>query len=220
MIVTHHQLRAARSLLDMDQKDVAAGVNIAANSIGRIERGEVQAQEKTKQKLVDFFEMSGVEFTECDGVRKRRSYIKRYSGQEGIRAFFDTVYDVAKNGGGDFTIFNGMPSDLTKHAGEDWYKAHAARMTSVKDNYNFRVIVEHGETNLIGRDFVTYKWFPNDEFHPCTIYTFGDWVGFLTFDNEVNIVVVREKIMAESQRALFNRVWEYAKDIPENVHQL
>lgn len=216
----HDQLRAARTLLNMDQEEVAQQIDISRIHLGRIENGSAKnPKPETIEKLVSFYAHAGVELHE-GGVIPRRTYVQHLSGQTGIRAFFDIVYDVAVNQGGDFTIFNGMPTDLVRHAGEEWYKAHAQRMTQVQDNYNFRVIIEHGETNLIGRDFVTYKWFPKDEFHPCTIYTFGEWHAFLTFDNEADILVVREKTMAKSQRAMFNRVWEYAKDIPEDVHKL
>lgn len=221
MNYTRHQLKAARALLDLEQADLAAGAGVSRASIGRIESGQVQnPNTDTIKKIDDFLKRSGIEFLDYDGVRKNRTYVQRLEGQSGIRAFYDDVYAVAQETGGDFTIFNGMPSDLIKWAGEDWYKMHAKRMTEAKAKYHFRVIVEHGETNLIGKDFVTYKWFPKEEFHPHTIYTYGDRVAFLTFEETVRIMVVREKQMAESHRALFNRVWEYAKDIPENVYKL
>lgn len=218
--VSRLQLRAARVLLELDQKDIEAAEVISRQGLSKIEKGEVKPKAETLNKLIGFFEGEGIEFLEDDGVRRRRSYIQRLTGTEGLRTFFDDVYKVAKEQGGEFIIFNGMPSELVKWAGEHWYEGHAKRMAEIKGNYTFRVIVEHGETNLIGKDFVTYKWFPEDEFHEHTIYTYGDRAAALSFRDEVQILVVRQKEWAESNRAWFQHVWEYAKDVPAHVHEL
>jgi|GEM_PF-807327 len=210
MKITRYAFKAARALLDLEQKDVEVATGIPRQRISSFETGNADIGRKTYDKLREYYEAHGIVFLEHDGIRRKsNTEYQILSGTQGIRAFYDDVYKVAAEEGGDFAIFNGVPSELVKWAGNQWYKQHAKRMTAIKENYHFRVIVEEDEKNLIGQEFVTYGWIPKDKFNDKTIYIYGSNVAFLIFDNnDLNIILIRNKDIAKSQRILFNSVWE------------
>lgn len=208
MKITRHAFKAARALLDLEQQDVEIATGIHRQRISSSERGNSPLGKKSYDKLREFFESRGIEFLEHDGVRRKPEYeYQILSGTQGLRAFFDEVYSVAQTSGGDIAIFNGVPSKLVYWAGNDWYEGHAKRMTDIKHKYKFRVVVEDGEQNLIGKSFVTYKYFPKDKFNDKTIYIYGGNVAFLIFSDELKIIIIRNTDIAESQRILFESVW-------------
>lgn len=220
MKVSPLAFKAARVLLDMEQKDVADITGIHKQRISSFELGKDQSM-RVYNALLKFYEQH-VEFLERDGVRRKPDIDPQIlTGTEGIRAFFDTVYKEALKGDGDFAIFNGVPSELVTWAGEEWYRSHAKRMTDIKDKFSFKVIVEESETNFIGKNFVAYRSIPKDKFNDKTIYIYGNNVAFLSFEDNVKIILINNNDIAKSQRILFNSVWDHlAKEIPKDVLKL
>mgnify|MGYP002077704626 CR=1 FL=1 len=64
--MTGEQLRAARAMLQLDQTQVAQRSGVSVETIKRLERmsGNLRANYETIQKILDFFEASGIEFLE------------------------------------------------------------------------------------------------------------------------------------------------------------
>jgi hypothetical protein len=115
---------------------------------------------------------------------------------------------MARSEGGEICLFNGVPDALVRWLGQEFYATHAARMAKIKARFNFRVIIEEQDANLIGASFVRYRWFPRDLFRDRTIYVYGGKVGILSFrDDDVQVVVVDQPEFAESQRILFDIAW-------------
>lgn len=218
MTISRKQARAARAYLSLEQADVHMGTGISKNQISKFEKGNAGLSPRNLDKLYRFYQSRGIEFTEEDGIRSRPGMEKKeYHGQVEFRAFFDDIYETSKTHR-EINIFNGVPSLLIKWLGFDWYEMHSVRMGKIK-KLNTKVIVEHGEKNLIGRNFAKYKWFPKNKFHKDTIYIYGDKVAFINFGDDVRVLVIHQKDIAESQRILFNIAWgSVAEDIPRHVH--
>lgn len=75
-LVTSEQLRAARSMLRMEQERLAEASGVGVSTIRRLEGldGELRAQATTLRRLERALEAAGVVFTNGDepGVRLRR----------------------------------------------------------------------------------------------------------------------------------------------------
>lgn len=205
------QIRAARALLGMSQKEAAEGAGISNQTLSGVEGGGSDPSTDTSRKLQTFFEGCGLEFIEPDGVRKRPAD-REYKGESGLRAFFDDVYEVARHGG-NIELWNGVPSLLVKFAGAEFYEKHRQRMTAIKERYSIRVIVKEGEDNLIGSTFAEYRHISPEMFErDHTIYIYGDRVGLFTFtEDDVSIKIVTGQKLADSIRAMFNFAWEAAR---------
>lgn len=219
MKYSSRQARAARALLGMDLAHVTAGSGVTASQISRYERDEVDLRGRSKDRLFAFYEAQGVEFTDGHGVRESAIRVRSYSGDEEFRLFYDHLYDVIRQKGGDVCLFNGVPTKIVEHLGAEWYAQHAQRMTAIRDQYRFRVIIAEGDTNFIGDRFVQYKWFPNALFNEKTLYIYGDCVAFFSFDNKkIRVLVVEHPEVANSQRVLFDLAWGLkATEIPRDA---
>lgn len=209
MNITPKQIAMARILLDLNQKDLADRLGMARKTIMRIENGQSPGSSTTLEKIKTYFENSGLEFIKPNGVRESTNKIVKLSGQDGIRAFFDGVYETAKEKSGDICLFNGVPNLLTKWLGQDWYDSHAKRMSVFKHNFNFKIIVNEGEKNFIANEFAEYRWFPNHLFNEKTLYCHGTKLAFFDFeDDDLQIFVIDQPKFADSFRVLFNIAWD------------
>lgn len=213
-MISNTQLRTARALLHISQKEVAENTELSIGTLTNIENDTAAPNTTSAATLAAFYESCGIEFGPYDGVR-RNPHDPIYEGSAGFRRFFDDVYATAKNEGGDICLLNGVPSLLIHWLGEDWYAMHAERMSAIQDNFTFRVIIKEQDKNLIGKSFVTYRWFPEDLFEDQTVYTYGDKVAHIKFsDTNVIADVKRDAKNAKTNRVLFDIAWHHvAKEI-------
>ena len=214
-MITASQIRQARAALNFGQQEIAEACGIHKTTLSDIENEKSGGSSKVFATLQIFFENQGLEFTDGEGVRQRNNAIRRYNGPTEFRLFYDDIYSVAKKQGGEIALFNGVPSLLIKWLGEDFYMMHADRMTKIKNNFDFKVIIQEEDKQLIGSGFVTYRWFPKVLFNNKTIYIYGDKVAFINFqEDDVTVIVIEQKEFSESERVLFQIAWDYvAKDI-------
>ncbi|MFC3691561.1 helix-turn-helix domain-containing protein [Chenggangzhangella methanolivorans] len=66
-MVNERQIKAARSLLDWSQQELAERAGIARFTLIKIETGEARAQEATISKIVAALENEGIVFFETEG---------------------------------------------------------------------------------------------------------------------------------------------------------
>ena len=77
--LTGEQIRAARAILRMDQKDLAKAAGVSLETVKRLEKmkGEVSAYDRTLDAIKGALEDAGVEFIPADnggpGVRLREA---------------------------------------------------------------------------------------------------------------------------------------------------
>ena len=210
-MITVQQLRMARAALNISQSAVAEAVGLNTMAISDIENEKTKnPKASTLAALQSFYEGCGLEFTEVGGVRPNNAEIKRYSGDEGFRNFYNDIYAEVQKGG-SIVIQNGMPDFLIKHLGQDFYDMHSARMSKIKPDV--KVLVKDGDKNLIGSSFATYRTVPAEHFNDQTIYIYGDKTGFITFGDEVDVLVIDNAEITRSLRVSFGVIWEHAKDI-------
>jgi transcriptional regulator with XRE-family HTH domain len=214
-VITASQIRQARAALNLGQQEVAEACEMHKTTLSDIENEKSGGSSKAFSALQDFFENQGLEFIENNGVRQSKNALKRYRGATEFRLFYDDIYTTAKKQGGEIALFNGVPSLLIKWLGEDFYKMHTARMTKIKNNFDFKVIIQEEDKQFIGSSFATYRWFPTELFHNKTIYIYGDKVAFIDFqEDDVNVIAIEQKEFSESERVLFQIAWNHvAKEI-------
>lgn len=212
MKITRLAFKAARTLLDLEQKDVEDVTCIPRQRISSFETGKISLGKRTYDTLRDFYEQRGIEFLEYDGVRRKPEIeFKILHGIQGFRALMDSVYEFASKKGGKISIINGSTDEFIKWLGKDWYEKHAARMATVKDNIAFRIITGR-QSQEIAAGFATYKTIPGRDFSPQTIYLFGDNIGFFIFsEDSLKILVTNHKEIADTLHYMFDLMWDKTK---------
>lgn len=210
MLTDGKQIAAARQLLGWSQADLATRSGVSKPSIIRIEKNLMSVKHDIQKQIQKLIEQNNIEFLDQCGLRENKKTLIQYSGQAGFREFYDDLYVTARDVGGDICLFNGVSDLVLKWLGEDFLKKHVERMLPIQDQYKYRVIVQEKDKSFLGASYCEYKWFPKNLFNDKTIFIYGDKISFITFlKNDIEILVLNQKELAESQKLFFNLAWDY-----------
>lgn len=201
------QIRAAISLLNWENQDLAKACGVTDQSISNIKRGVTRPQPRVLAAIKNIFEYHNIEFLEGDGVRRRPEGIKVYQGREGARAFYDDVYDVAKRKGGDFFIVNPSSRDYFAEMLGDYHKVHVARMTAILDKIRVKVLLTEDKDNLPGTSYVEYRWISKHYIDTVCFYVFDDRFAIILIEPEIKITVIQSRVIADAYRRQFHSMW-------------
>lgn len=215
--ITPTQCQCARVLLKWDQNDLATRCGLHVQTICLFETEQSTPTRRTLDKITTALENAGVEFLEGDGVKKKTGEIKTLYGVDGFREFLDHVYDIALNKAGKIFVLNSKHTNFYKWCGgEEWYKKHAKRMSVIANQIDARVIVEEEDNQFIGNTFAEYRWFPKSMWNDQTIYSYGEYLAFLNFqENDVCIMILKHAQFTEGFRVLYDIAWKHAAHPPQ-----
>jgi len=204
-----NQIAAARALLGWDQKTLAEQIGLSVAAISKIEKGDNKGKAATLSKIEKAFEYAGIEFTEGEGVKKKRISVSHYEGHEGFSNFLDDVYFTASKVGGEICISNVDARYWIKWAGEEKWAAHTERMTKIKHLIDDKIIIKEDDWFFPADGFAEYRWFPKELFDDQTLYAYGDKLAFINFtEDNVHIYVLPHARFAKGFRVLFNIAWD------------
>lgn len=208
--MTPEQLRMARAKLDISQDLVAERVSIAKKTLARAENGESDVSSEIMSKLRAFYEASGLEFTDYNGVREAPTGMRIFKGKAGFRDFYEYQFDIIRKFGGELWLYNGVSSIIVDALGADYVDMHKKRMSAIKHRITYRVIVEEGDSTFFGSDYAHYRWVSKETFNNKTIFVFGPCVAFVNFDDEITVRVLNEPEAADTIRNLMENSWSKA----------
>ena len=122
-MLTSYQVKAARVLLDWSQETLAQSAGLSIATIRKIEGASISPRQTTMTSIRDSLEKAGIEFLDADGVRRRCEEILAYRGAEGREAFFNKLYEKARNNGRDVIIIDSPDAILTRGVdAEDFFE--------------------------------------------------------------------------------------------------
>lgn len=210
-LITPTQMRAARAMLDVPQGHVAEHLGIAANTLSKIESGQSDISASRMSDIERFYERSGIEFTENEGVQWKTGGVVSYKGKSGFLDFMDDVYETMKSGG-DVFVSNVDEAHFIKWLG-DQANMHVARMQKIQ-NLNFRILVAEGDNNTVASDYASYRALPEDRFGNIPLYLYSDKAALIVFsEDDVEVFVIVHSAISKYFKNRFENTWEQAKDI-------
>jgi transcriptional regulator with XRE-family HTH domain len=203
-----NQIRAARGLLGWSQKELAKRSGVSDVSIINYEKGKRTPHQNTLNRIIQAFELGGVDFTDDGGVRPRQSRIVTYEGREGFIRFFDDIHEVAKSyENPDICVTNVREFLYDRWLG-DFEPIHNKRMTSIMDGSKIRALLKEGDKHLTSQDYSEYRWLKAEHFADTSLYLYGEKSAFIDFQDEnVKVTVVEDKSVTDSLRKMFDIVW-------------
>jgi transcriptional regulator with XRE-family HTH domain len=215
MSITGKQIAMARILLDMSQKELADKLEIARKTIMRIEIGQSPGSAKTLETIQTFLENNGLEFFDGDGVKRQTREVRTLKGSDGLKQFLNETYQYLRENGGIVCLHNAKPEYWYKWLPKEWYEMHSNRLNKLGDSIDFRITSEHGNTLFISQAFAEYRWFPQEYFSDQPIYSYGDIIAFVNFEeHDLTINILKNEKFAKGVQALFNIAWDKVSETP------
>ena len=212
------QISAARGLLRWSGAALAKKAGLTRDTINKIESDAVQPREGTVADIIRVFDENGVEFTENSGVRLKPQGVEVLVGQQGLRRFFDQVYEHARDHGGLIQQTGVDEAMFTEHLGE-YSPVHIQRMAELvakRGDLKFQALIREGDTNFVCSEYAEYRWLSHELFDPVPFYVFGDSLAVMSFQTLPAPTIVLHKIPAitHAYRKQFESLWKSAKIPP------
>lgn len=209
-MITPTQMRAARAMLDVPQGHVAEHLGIAANTLSKIESGQSDVSMSRMSEIQRFYEREGIAFVENEGVKWSDQLVTVLEGENSNNIVLDDIYETLKNTGGEILIAGlseVKPEDTERY---NFLKKHISRLQEA--SITERMIIEEGDDNLIA-PVEWYRTLPKGTFSNTPFQIYGDKIAMKEWGPPQRIIIIEHKRFANTFRALFNYVWDQAKDI-------
>ena len=208
------QCRAARAILNWSQPELAKRCGITVNPILSFEKESgSQPAARTMRRIVQAFELAGIAFTATGGVERQNNLITIIEGEDANLKIHDDIYHTLKERGGE-VLCSGI-TELDESAGEKFelLKLHIDRIKEA--GITERILLKEGDTNIVApREW--YRWLPAECFGQTPFQIYGSKIALKDFDKN-QILLIEHQLFAESQKAMFNALWNMAKPVDTGV---
>lgn len=203
-----HQIRAARSLLDWTQDDLAARSCLSKFSIANLEGGKTASQKGTIDKIIKALELAGIEFID-GGVRLKKDSIIVVDGDGWYLRLLDDVHHSL--------LQHENPELLIEFADERKSPPDIIQkiIDMRNDGIKMRLLVCDGETNIIG-PLEEYRYIPKKLYRNYVSLIYGDKIAVST-ENQLQALVIRDSLLAQTRRNMFEIVWGLLKTPKEST---
>lgn len=208
-VLTAQQIRAARSILDWSQEELAEIADLSVATVRKLELGHVSPRGRTTSFLRKTLEDAGLEFLEFNGVRQKPNEIKIYEGPEGVRDFFDDVYQTVSRKGGDIVI---VATNMLWNMLGNYADLHKARMLAIKNIVSVKCITTEREIHLPAPSYCEYRYISKAYVNSVPFYVYGDKYAIRTIQATPSpkIVVIQSQAVADTFRLQFQSMWDKA----------
>lgn len=212
MFILPEQIRAARAMLDWSQQDLADAAGVSKDTVKNYELSLNKPNSQTMFRIVSTLETAGIEFI-GDGVMKKKKEILVLEGTQGIKTFFDLVYEAClKDPDLTIQVANAEERLFVRWMGDNDLP-HRTRMGQLGPR-QIRALVKEGSTDIVGSDYAQYKTLDKDHFGQIGIYIFGKRTGLMQMDDiDCKITLIENPLLSETMSKFFALVWKNAKEI-------
>lgn len=222
MAVSIEQIRAARGLLNLSQKELAEKAGISLNSLNNIERGVARPRVDSLESIQKALEREGVEFLDGNGVRPAGEHfeIEKIEGADVIdllRKFYREFLDTFPIGDGE-VLYIGIDNSRFEHRDDEKLKVYKDfEEEAIRRGIGERLLFVEGDMNFISRRN-NYRWVPRELFGEIPMAIYGDNVSIILWGPPSRMVVIRNSSIAETFRRQFNVIWDQGRAVPDDVH--
>ena len=220
MSISSKQIRAARGLLNLSQKELAEKAHLSINALNNIEREVGSPRLDTLKAIEDALASQGIEFLDKDGVRLagEELKIKRIEGADLITRFYDEILRAYPTGNGEVLIMGKDNSRLHHHDPELLLAYRKYEEVALKNNILERALFLDGDTNFLSQRNV-YRWVPRELFGEVPMMIFGNNIAILLWGPPTRMILIRNPGIAETFRRQFEVILSLSKAVPDDVHK-
>ena len=204
------QLKAARSLLNWSQEDLAKKSGYSLATINNIERGQYEAHSATMTDIVQTFEQAGVQFIDGPGVKIDEAdfRIKAYEGEQALGYLFAKIGLALKETEDECLYICGMDESLLKQKALE--KDLKTLFRRLGKDVPVRILCHKNQSDALG--FINFqKKIVSDAVPliPCFLYM--NRVAIVILKNPVHVTILYNESLADVYKALFKHLWNTSK---------
>jgi transcriptional regulator with XRE-family HTH domain len=219
MDITSAQIRAARGLLNLSQKELADRAGISLNLLNNIERGVANPKPASIKAIRRALENDGIEFLEENGVRERgeKFEFRTIEGQEILRKYYKDLLRTFATKTGEI-LYMGIDNrrmfqnDPLKLAAYKTFEQEIKKLGVTE-----RLLFLEGDTNFMS-DINCYRWIPKELFTEIPVTIYGENVAIILWGPPSRMLIIRNKAIADTFRRQFEAIWTLARAVPDDVH--
>lgn len=220
MPITSKQIRAARGLLNLSQKELAHKSGLSVNSLNNIERDVGSPRVDSMHAIRDALLREGIEFLERDGVRLAGELleIEKIEGPNVLESLYEEFIRAFPAGNGEVLVM-GKDNSRFRHFDLELLKAYKRfEDFAIKNNIKERAIFLEDDTNFLSTRNI-YRWVPRQLFGEVPMAIYGNNIAIILWGPPARMVVIRNPGIAGTFRHHFEAVWSLGKPVPEEVYK-
>lgn len=212
-MITKEQCRAARSLLNLKQAELAEDCGISKTAITNFESGLFNPRADNMAIIETALQNRGIDFIGLSGVQKRQTISRMLEGNSMYPDLWDDIFDTMKDRGGEVLI-----SYLTeKESNELHPEALAQHIDRLKQHrITERLLVCEGDTCFV-QDRECYRWLPENVFKAgATTFLYNGKIAIQFWSGSIAMILENESVY-QSEKARFEYLWENALIPPDTA---
>lgn len=210
-MITNLQVRAARSLLDWKQEDLARASGLSLASVAALEQGKGSPRPGTWAALQTAFENAGIEFTADPGVRLRRDkfHFQVLEGHNSILDVWRDIESVYAASGGE-VLLAGVDERI-------WIKKYRNELQQALNwrqgkKIITRFLIAEGDT-LLTASPEYYRAIPKYLFQQTPYYVYADRIAIINWTPPQTVLLIQNALMAETFRRQFEFNWSIGRKL-------
>lgn len=220
MTITIPQIKAARTLLSWDQKELAKAAGISLPALGNLERGAVSPRARTLDAIQKALENAGIEFIEGPGVRFQQEVlrIRMLEGKDAVQQLFEDIYATLRPGGGEVLVGGVSERRFLKEKISGEPLLMYLKKVNRRRDIRARVLVAEGDKDFVGKPETSlYRWADKAAFGLVPYYIYHDKYAVLVWGKPLRVVITQNPSLAETYRRQFEADWKRAKQPPGSI---
>ncbi|MBI3419249.1 MAG: helix-turn-helix transcriptional regulator [Proteobacteria bacterium] len=220
MPISSKQIRAARGLLNLSQKELAGKADLSVNSLNNIEREVGSPRNDSFQAIEDALVKEGVEFLDKDGVRLagEQLEIEKIDGPNFLNVYYEDFLKAFPHGNGEVLIIGKDNKRFDHFALERLLAYKRFEAVAMKNNIRERALFLENDTHFLSmRNH--YRWVPKELFGTVPVAIYGDNVSIILWGPPARMIIIRNPGIAQTFRHHFELAWSMAKPVPDDVHK-
>jgi transcriptional regulator with XRE-family HTH domain len=208
------QLRAARALLNWSRADLAKQTGISEPTLHRLENEMGEPETRTQNKIRGVLEAHGIEFVGKIGVQWAQHQVKTLTGSEGLKTFFDDVWQTVQVSD-DEIVMGGIAERYLEKKLPDFIEFQRKRMAEL-GKIKMRCLIEEGDMNIGASRYCRYRWQTKKHFAHVPFYVYGDKMAIIatTGPEDPLILLINNRTIAEAYRRQFELMWSAGREVP------
>jgi len=205
-VITRQQLRAARGFLGWDRRELAQRSGVSVGTLKNIEGGHTQPHASTIELLEKMFRDNDVEFLPNGGICPRDNTLRVIDEGDPYLQLLDDVFATLKDERRAEVLFCFVRNELSSP------EVIASDLRLRQVGIRFRSLIEEGDSFCL-YPVREYRWVPKRYFQNNTQLIYAGKVGSMIGGNN-KAIIISNPDYAETQRKLFNALWESSKGRP------